>query len=117
MIRRGVGMGKGYTRVERDGWFIDIETLEVSRRPHWEIRCLIRRRKDDREEVRRHRFYVGQDLGDRLKLDSLTEGRREDCLARAAKVVILREFEEIFSEPEGGLDSLRPLGESDIRPR
>lgn len=108
-------MGKGVTRVERDGWFIDIETLDVSRRPHWEIRCLIRRRKDDRDEVRRHRFYVGQELGDRLKLDSLSEGRREDCLARAAKDVILREFEEIFAEPEGGLDSLRPLSASDIR--
>jgi hypothetical protein len=108
-------MGKGITRVERDGWFIDIETLDVSRRPHWEIRCLIRRRKDDRDEVRRHRFYVGQELGDRLKLDSLPEGRREDCLARAAKDVILRELDEIFSEPEGGLDSLRPLREGEIR--
>jgi hypothetical protein len=29
--------------------------------------------------------------------------------------VVLREFQEIFAEPEGGLDSLRPLTESDLR--
>jgi hypothetical protein len=36
-------MGKGLIKVERDGWFIDIETLDVSRRPHWDIRWLMRR--------------------------------------------------------------------------
>jgi hypothetical protein len=101
-------------RVERDGWFIDVETLDVSQRPHWEIRCLIRRRKDQREEERRHRFFVSADLAEKLKLGALPDGRREDLLARAAKSVILREFEEIFAEPEGGLDSLRPLTEADF---
>jgi hypothetical protein len=102
-------------KVERDGWFIDIETLDVSQRPHWEIRCLIRRKKDRREEERRHRFYVSAELAEKLKLGSLSEGKREDLLARGAKRVVLREFQEIFAEPEGGLDSLRPLTEPDLR--
>ncbi len=108
-------MAKALQKVERDGWFIDIETLDVSKRPHWEIRCLIRRRKDQRDEERKHRFYVSTELGDRLNLEALPESRREDLLARAAKKVVLREFEEIFAEPEGGLDSLRPLGEADLQ--
>jgi hypothetical protein len=102
-------------KVEKDGWFIDIETLGVSQRPHWEIRCLIRRRKDQIEEQRKHRFHVSVDLAEKLKLGALPEGRREDLLARGAKRVVLREFTEIFAEPEGGLDSLRPLTEADLR--
>jgi hypothetical protein len=101
-------------KVERDGWTIDIRPLEVSQRPHWEIRCLIRRQKQDRVDERRHRFFVDEDVGNRLGLGALSEARREDRLVRAAKNVILREFEEIFSEPEGGLDSLRPLTEKDL---
>lgn len=108
-------MGKRLIKVERDGWFIDIETLDVSQRPHWEIRCLIRRRKADRLEQRTHRFYVSREVNQRLGLDALSESRREDRLTRAAKRVILREFDEIFSEPEGGLDSLRALSEPDLR--
>jgi hypothetical protein len=107
-------MGKGVLKVERDGWFIDIETLDVCQRPHWEIRCLIRRQKQERVDERRHRFFVNEELGNRLGLDALSEARREDRLVRAAKNVILRELEEIFSEPEGGLDSLRPLTEKDL---
>ena len=107
-------MSKTLQKVERDGWFIDIETLDVSQRPHWEIRCLIRRRKDHREEQRKHRFYVSAELDEKLKLGALPEGRREDLLARGAKRVVLREFEDIFAEPEGGLDSLRPLRETDL---
>ncbi len=102
-------------KVERNGWFIDIETLEVSERPDWEIRCLIRRRKDHRQEERKHRFYVSAELAAKLKLGALPQARREDLLARAAKRVVLREFEEIFAEPEGGLDSLRPLEEADLK--
>jgi hypothetical protein len=108
-------MAKGLQKVERDGWFIDIETLDVSKRPHWEIRCLIRRRKDQREDERKHRFYVSAELEEKLKLEALPEARREDRLARAAKKVVLREFEEIFAEPEGGLESLRPLREADLQ--
>ena len=103
-------------KVERDGWFIDIEPLDVSERPHWEIRCLIRRRKDHRDEERKHRFYVSADLAEKLKLGALPEARREELLTRAAKRVVLREFDEIFAEPEGGLDSLRPLTEADLQP-
>jgi len=101
-------------KVEKDGWFIDIETLAVSQRPHWEIRCLIRRRKDQRDEQRRHRFSVSGELAEKLKLSALTEAKREDLLARGAKRVVLREFSEIFAEPEGGLDSLRALTERDL---
>lgn len=101
-------------RVERDGWFIDIETLDVSKRPHWEIRCLIRRRKGERQEERRHRFYVSPELAEKVKLEGLPRARREEILFRAAKKVVLREFAEIFAEPEGGLDSLRPLTPSDF---
>jgi hypothetical protein len=101
-------------KVEKDGWFIDIETLGVSQRPHWEIRCLIRRRKDQRDEQRKHRFFVSSELAEKLKLGALSESKREDLLARGAKRVVLREFAEIFAEPEGGLDSLRPLAESDL---
>jgi hypothetical protein len=109
-------MARGLQKVERDGWFIDIETLDVSKRPHWEIRCLIRRRKDQREEERKHRFYVSPEIEEKLKLklEAIPEARREDLLARAAKKVVLREFEEIFAEPEGGLDSLRPLTRADL---
>ncbi len=101
-------------KVEKDGWFIDIETLAVSQRPHWEIRCLIRRRKDQRDEQRKHRFYVSAELAEKMKLGTLPESRREGLLAKAAKKVVLREFSEIFAEPEGGLDSLRPLTEADL---
>ncbi len=101
-------------KVEKDGWFIDIETLGVSQRPHWEIRCLIRRRKDQSDEQRKHRFYVSVELAEKVKLGTLPETRREDLLAKAAKRVVLREFSEIFAEPEGGLDSLRPLTEADL---
>jgi hypothetical protein len=57
---------------------------------------------------------VSAELAEKLKLGDLPEARREDLLARAAKRVVLREFEEIFAEPEGGLDSLRPLNEADL---
>lgn len=101
-------------KVERNGWFIDIEPLSVSRRPNWEIRCLIRRKKEDREEERRHRFVVSPELAERFDLDELSDSRREDRMVKAAKKVILRELEEIFAEPEGGLDSVRPLDAADL---
>lgn len=107
-------MGNGSFRVERDGWFIDIETLDVSERPHWEIRCRIRRTKEDEEEERGHRFFVSPELSDRYKLTELSDRDREALMTQAAKRVILRELEEIFAEPEGGLDSLRPLTASDL---
>jgi hypothetical protein len=93
---------------------IDIETLDVSQRPHWEIRCLIRRRKENRDEERKHRFSVSTDLAGKLQLAALPEARRQELLARAAKRVVLRELEEIFDEPAGGLDSLRALSEMDF---
>jgi hypothetical protein len=102
-------------KVERNGWFIDIEPLDVSRRPNWEIRCLIRRKRERKEEERRHRFVVSGELAERFRLDTLPESRREERLVKAAKRVILRELDEIFSEPEGGLDSVRSLEEPDLR--
>ena len=104
----------GRIKVERDGWFIDIETLDISERPNWEIRCRIRRSKEERDEERGHRFFVSADLAERYKLNQLSEQRREKLMSRAAKRVVLRELDEIFAEPEGGLDSLRPLTASDL---
>ena len=101
-------------RVERDGWFIDIDVLDVSERPNWELRCAIRRQKEQREDERGHRFYVSHELSERLGLGEMNESEREELMSRAAKKVILREFDEIFSEPEGGLDSLRPLTHQDL---
>ena len=45
-------MGNGFIKVERYGWFIDIETLDISERPNWEIRCRIRRSKQERAVLR-----------------------------------------------------------------
>ena len=102
-------------RVERNGWFIDIEPLDVSRRPNWEIRCLIRRKRERQEDERKHRFVVSKELAERYGLDALPDSRREKRLVQAAKKVILRDFDEIFSEPAGGLDSVRFLEEPDLR--
>jgi len=102
-------------RVERDGWFIDIDILDVSERPNWELRCAIRRTKDDEEDERGHRFFVSPEICERMGIGEMTEDSREHLMTRAAKKVILREFTEIFAEPEGGLDSLRPLTADDLR--
>jgi hypothetical protein len=107
-------MGNGFLRVERDGWFIDIETLDVSERPNWEIRCRIRRSKESREEERGHRFYVSPELSERYRIAALSDQQRVKLMTQAAKRVILRDLDEIFAEPEGGLDSLRPLTASDL---
>ena len=107
-------MANDFIRVERDGWFIDIETLDVSERPDWEIRCRIRRSKEQLEEQRGHRFIVSRELSERFKLGSLPEERRMELLIQAAKRVILREINEIFDEPEEGLDSVRSLTASDL---
>ena len=107
-------MGNGFIRVERDGWFIDIETLDVSERPNWEIRCRIRRSKEEREEERGHRFFVSAELSERYQLAKLSEPQREKLMTQAAKRVVLRELDEIFAEPEDGLDSLRPLTATDL---
>lgn len=107
-------MANDFIRVERDGWFIDIETLDVSERPDWEIRCCIRRSKEQLEEQRGHRFVVSRELSERFKLGSLTEDRRMKLMTQAAKRVILREIDEIFDEPEEGLDSVRSLTASDL---
>lgn len=118
-VRRGArtkGKGGGVMKVERDGWFIDIETLDVSQRPDWEIRCRIRRHKDGQHEERGHRFYVPGAISDKLGLDELSDAAREERLANGAKRVTLRELEDIFLEPEGGLDSLRALSAEDLAP-
>ncbi len=107
-------MRNGTVRVERDGWFIDIETLDISERPNWEIRCRIRRTKEDHEEVRGHRFFVSRELSERYKLDELSEQRREKLMTQAAKRLVIKELDEIFAEPEGGLDSLRPLTATEL---
>ena len=110
----GVNMGNGLIKVESDGWFIDIETLDVSERPNWEIRCRIRRSKEEHEEERGHRFFVSAELSEHYKLAKLSQQKREKLMTQAAKRVVLRELDEIFAEPEDGLDSLRPLTASDL---
>ena len=107
-------MGNGLIKVERDGWFIDIETLDISERPNWEIRCIIRRSKEKREEERGHRFFVSTELSERYQLAELSQQKREKLMTQAAKRVVLRDLDAIFAEPEGGLDSLRPLTASDL---
>ena len=107
-------MAEDFIRVELDGWFIDIETLDVSERPDWEIRCLIKRSKEQLEERRGHRFVVSRELSDRYQIGELPENRRMQLMTQAAKRVILREIDEIFDEPEEGLDSVRPLTALDL---
>ena len=107
-------MRNGTLRVERDGWFIDIETLDISERPNWEIRCRIRRSKEEHEEQRSHRFFVSRELSERYKLDELSQQQREKLMTQAAKRLVIRELDEIFAEPEGGLDSLRPLTATEL---
>ena len=100
--------------VEIYGWYVTIEVLDLSKRPNWEIRVKISRCKKSRRETRPHRFYVSSDLAEKLRIDKWSEAKRQSLFSRGAKEVILRHFEEIFSEPEGGLDSLRPLSEADL---
>ena len=100
--------------VEIYGWYVTIDVVDLSKRPNWEIRVKISRSKENRRESRGHRFYVSSDLAVKLNIDKWPQAKRESAFARAAKEVILREFEEIFSEPEDGLDSLRPLSEGDL---
>jgi hypothetical protein len=100
--------------VEIYGWYVTIEVLNLSKRPNWEIRVKITRSKESRRESRGHRFFVGPDLAGKLNIEKWTNSKRESLFARGAKEVILRDFEDIFSEPEDGLDSLRALTEEDL---
>jgi hypothetical protein len=110
-------MPKVRLTVERDGWFIQIEVIEVVKRPDWEIRCGITRSREGGEDAdyRGHRFCVPPELAQKARLDRLSEAKRGELLAAAAKKVILRELQEIFSEPGGGLDAVRPLSETDLK--
>ena len=76
-------MGNRLIKVERDGWFIDIETLDISERPNWEIRCRIRRSKEERDEERGHRFFVSTELSERYKLAELSQQQREALMTQA----------------------------------
>lgn len=104
-------------KVERDGWYVEIEVLDVAKRPHWEVRCGISRSREDGSEAayRGNRLYVSPEIAESLRLDRLSDAKRRDRLGAAAKKLILREIEEIFSEPGGGLDALRPLTEADLK--
>jgi hypothetical protein len=100
--------------VEIYGWYVSINVKDVSKRPHWEIRVNISRSKENRRERRGHRFNVAPELAEKLKIDKWSDTKRRDLFSQAAKKVIIRDFHEIFSEPEEGLDSLRPLTEADL---
>jgi hypothetical protein len=101
-------------KVERHGWYVTIEIQEVSKRPNWEIRVRIIRSKEGKTERRGHRFHVSPELAEKLQIDRWSDAKRKEVFAGGAKKVILRELVEIFAEPEGGLDSLRPLNEMDL---
>jgi len=101
--------------VERHGWRVEIRPEPPQRRPDWEIRCEIVRTGERASERRGHRFYVPPELAAEARLDELPEGRRLELLSLAAKRIVMRELEEIFAEPEGGLDSLRPIRAGDLR--
>ena len=103
-------------RVEIHGWFVTIEVRDLSKRPNWEVRVSITRTKEDLKEHRGHRFYVAPEVALKLKMDKWAKQKLTTALSQGAKRVILREFDDIFSEPEGGLDSLRLLTEADLRP-
>ncbi len=104
--------------VERHGWRVEIRPDEPRKRPQWEIRCEIyRAREGQRERERRgHRFYVSPDLADELGLDGMPPAKRRERLSLAAKRIVMRELDEIFSEPEGGLDAVRPIRAEDLSP-
>jgi len=57
---------------------------------------------------------VSPEIAERLRLDRLSDTKRRDLLAAAAKKAVLRQLNEIFTEPPGGLDALRPLAEADL---
>jgi len=46
----------------------------------------------------------------------MPSARRRDRLWLAAKRIIMRELDEIFSEPEGGLEAVRPILAADLSP-
>jgi hypothetical protein len=100
--------------VEIYGWYVSINVRDVSKRPQWEIRVNISRSKENRRERRGHRFNVAPELSEKLSIDKWSDTKRKDLFSQAAKKVIIRDFHEIFAEPEDGLDSLRPLTEDDL---
>jgi len=46
----------------------------------------------------------------------MPSAKRSERLWVAAKRIVMREFDEIFSEPEGGLDAVRPILAADLSP-
>jgi hypothetical protein len=57
---------------------------------------------------------VPEEVAERAGLDRLPPAKREEQMTRAAKRIVMRELAEIFSEPEGGLDSVRPISAADL---
>ncbi len=76
--------------LEIHGWHVRVNVIDLSRRPVWELRCEITRSREMGPEERR------------------------DRMCRAVKRFLLRDMEEAFADLEGGLDSRRPLQESDL---
>lgn len=100
--------------VERHGWRVEILPEEPRKRPRWEIRCEINRTSETASEWRGHRFFVPEEVAAELGLDRLPAAKREERMCRAVKRIVMRELGEIFSEPEGGLDSVRPIPAADL---
>jgi hypothetical protein len=57
---------------------------------------------------------VPEEVAEEAGLDRMAPTRREERMCRAAKRIVMRELAEIFSEPEGGLDSVRRVSASDL---
>ena len=101
--------------LEIHGWHVRVNVIDLSRRPVWEMRCEITRSREMGPEERRgHRFFLDDDAAERLEFDAWPDEQRRDRMCRAVKRFLLRDMEEAFADPEGGLDSRRPLQESDL---
>ena len=93
---------------------MEIAPEEPRKRPAWEIRCEITRSNETESEWRGHRFFVPDAVADEVGLDRMPPAKREERMCRAAKRIVMRELAEIFAEPEGGLDSVRPISAGDL---
>lgn len=101
--------------LEIHGWHVKVEVTDLSRRPVWEMRCEITRSREMGPEERRgHRFYLDDASAESLEFDDWPDEQRRDSICRAVRRFLLRDMEEAFADPEGGLDSRRRLDETDL---
>lgn len=58
---------------------------------------------------------MAPEIATAVRLDELSPQRRMEVMSLAAKRIVMRDLDEIFSEPEAGLDSVRPIRAEDLR--